>query len=73
MASLAVSAQGRHASGRYGPHGDAFDDSPWPPRDPRHQEDTRMKIICSALLVLAAAAVLQSLPDLARYFRMREM
>jgi hypothetical protein len=32
-----------------------------------------MKVIWSALLVLAAAAALQSLPDLARYFRMREM
>ena len=32
-----------------------------------------MKVIFSALLVLAAAAILQSLPDIARYFRMREM
>jgi hypothetical protein len=32
-----------------------------------------MKVIFSALFVLVAAAILQSLPDIARYFRMREM
>ena len=32
-----------------------------------------MKVIFSAMFVLAAAAILQSLPDIARYFRMREM
>ena len=32
-----------------------------------------MKVVFSALLVLAAAAILQSLPDIARYLRMREM
>ena len=32
-----------------------------------------MKVIFSAMFVLAAAAILQSLPDIVRYFRMREM
>ena len=32
-----------------------------------------MKVVFSALLVLAAAAIVQSLPDIARYLRMREM
>ncbi len=32
-----------------------------------------MKPLFSVALVLSAAAVLQSLPDIARYFRMREM
>jgi hypothetical protein len=32
-----------------------------------------MKVMFSAVLVLSAAVVLRSLPDIARYFRMRDM
>lgn len=32
-----------------------------------------MKVIFSAVLVVSAAVALQSLPDIARYFRMRDM
>jgi hypothetical protein len=32
-----------------------------------------MKVAISAALVISAAVVLQSLPDIARYFRMRDM
>lgn len=31
------------------------------------------RLITGALLLVAAAAVVQSMPDLARYLRMREM
>jgi hypothetical protein len=32
-----------------------------------------MKLLCNTLLVVVAAVVLQSLPDVARYFEMRDM
>jgi hypothetical protein len=31
------------------------------------------RLVSSALLVLVAAAVIQSMPDIARYLKMREM
>jgi hypothetical protein len=35
--------------------------------------EATMKVIVNAVLVVVAAAILQSLPDIARYFRIREM